>query len=223
METIKNKNGTTTYREKVYINGRAISKTFKRKSDAVTWKKKLQTEKQQMEIWGQSLNSTILFGEFLKTWLQNKEKSNVAPRTIESYHGVINNYLLPLFSTIQLRVLSLGHGHKLLTSLNATSLKPVRVNFILKIFKQILNDAVRWDYLLKNPLGHLRPIKVPPRQETYWLPHEIQQFLNANKDSELYELYLVALNSGLRRGKLLGLCWDKVDFAIGKTSDRSPL
>ncbi|OFZ26165.1 MAG: hypothetical protein A2381_08590 [Bdellovibrionales bacterium RIFOXYB1_FULL_37_110] len=212
MEMIRNKNRTITYREKVYVNGRSVSKTFKRKSDAITWKKKLQTEKQQMDIWGQSLNSTVLLGEFIKTWLQNKENSNVAPRTMDSYNGVINNYLLPLFASIHLRVISLAHGHKLLTHLHATSLKPVRINFILKIFKQILNDAVRWDYLLKNPLGHLKPIKVPPRHETYWLPSEIQKFLNASQDNELYNLYLVALNSGLRRGELLGLCWDKIDF-----------
>ena len=43
MEKIRNKKGqVVSYREKVYVDGKAITKTFKRKSDATNWKKKLQ-------------------------------------------------------------------------------------------------------------------------------------------------------------------------------------
>ncbi|MBF0361944.1 MAG: site-specific integrase [Oligoflexia bacterium] len=71
-------------------------------------------------------------------------------------------------------------------------------------------------------------MKCNPRTPTYWTKNEVIQFLNANKNSPLFELYLLALNTGMRRGELLGLRWDKVDLndgriEIARTRDRYEL
>jgi integrase len=46
----------------------------------------------------------------------------------------------------------------------------------------------------------------------YWLSHEVLAFLNVVQSDQHYALYVTALNTGMRRGELLGLQWDKVDF-----------
>ncbi len=46
MQVIKRKNGTTYYREKIYIDGKPMySPRFKKKGDAVRWKARFEVEK----------------------------------------------------------------------------------------------------------------------------------------------------------------------------------
>ena len=102
------------------------------------------------------------------------------------------------------------------------------VNIILGVFKRVLNDALERELIDKNPLSRVKPLKEHPRGETYWSKLEISQFLRANINDPNYALYVVALNSGMRKGELAGLCWDRVDFErnqieVSRTRDRHGL
>ena len=45
---------------------------------------------------------------------------------------------------------------------------------------------------------------------------EIQRFLIQAKAEGMYELFLLELTTGMRRGELLALQWDDLDIAAGK-------
>ena len=72
---------------------------------------------------------------------------------------------------------------------------------------------MREGYLVKDPAVFIKKFSEDNVREFYWTRSEIDQFLKANYLSELHDLFLVALNTGLRKGELAGLCWDRVDFA----------
>ncbi len=48
-----------------------------------------------------------------------------------------------------------------------------------------------------------------------WTPTEVAAFLEAAKNDPLYPVFYLMLTLGLRRGEILGLPWDAVDFAAG--------
>ena len=73
-------------------------------------------------------------------------------------------------------------------------------------------DAVKWNYLAKSPLFAFKDLKENPKRFTYWTTTEIAQFLRSNLNNELYPLYVTVLNTGLRLGEALGLCWDRVNL-----------
>jgi len=45
-----------------------------------------------------------------------------------------------------------------------------------------------------------------------WDNEQVKVFLNVSKDSPYYPIYLTAINTGMRRGEVLGLRWQDIDF-----------
>ena len=141
-----------------------------------------------------------------------KKDQGMARRTMDSYKSGLKNYFLPILGTIKLERINEESARKFFRLAEEKKLGVRRKNGYLVQLKQMLNDGVKLNYLVKNPLSAMKKIKEPPRSLTYWMPHEIGRFLENNKHDSLYPLYIVALNTGLRRGELLGLCWDKVNL-----------
>ena len=226
MEKIRNKAGqVTSYREKVYINGKAVSKSFKRKSDALKWKTSFALEQQKKEALGIAHIQSIDFESFFKLWFEMKQNQGLSIKTLDDYQGVYGKYFFPNFEKTHLEKINHALAQKLLNQCHKNKLGERRINSILVMLKQILNDAVELDYLVRNPLKKMKKVKGEPRSLTYWMPHEIKQFLSANVDNPFYPLFVVALNTGMRRGELAGLCWDKVNVAerrieISRIKDR---
>ncbi|MCB9094719.1 MAG: site-specific integrase [Halobacteriovoraceae bacterium] len=225
MEIIKNKSGFITgYREKVYVNGKAVSKTFKSKTLAKKWKREQLTSRDKSEALGLRQDQEITFKAFAKLWLENYKNNLNAIRTFEAYFSVYNTYLKK-FENKKLVQIVASDGFALLDSLCKTKLSISRKNYILRVFKTMLNSAVKYEYLVSNPLKKVDFLKEIQNQQEYWNAEEVCCFLNANKESEFYELFVIALNTGLRRGEILGLCWDCVDLKrnvliIRRTFDR---
>lgn len=222
VEIIKKKSGLR-YREKVYIHGKPKTKVFLRKTDADRWKRKVLLERDEANHFGLNPMPDMNLTQFSKMWTANR--SELAKRSLDSYSSALRVYLVPLFGNLSLRSIRSHHGQELLNHLRNQNLSIARINFIIVFFKHLLNDAVKWDYLIKNPLINLKKLKNVNQNECYWMPHEVLKFLNSVKDDEHYYLYVVALNTGMRRGELLGLQWDKVNLEkrqieISRSRDR---
>lgn len=221
MEEIKRKNGIR-FKEKIYVGGKTITKTFQRKTDALLWKRNKQTERDKVEACGLPIIPDISFEDFTKIWIQNK--ADLATRTLDCYRSALKVHLIPLVGHLPLKSIKISHAQQLILSLQG-KLSPSRINCLIIVFKNIFNDAIKWDYLYHHPLKNLKRLKLSPLAEKYWMPHDIAKFLNANRESDHYALFVTALNTGMRRGELLGLMWDKVDFVkrqieISRSRDR---
>lgn len=78
------------------------------------------------------------------------------------------------------------------------------------------------DKAVEEKLIHSNPAvgcKLPPlkgKEMKILTQEEIQRFLIQAKAEGMYELFLLELTTGMRRGELLALRWDDLDFATGK-------
>jgi integrase len=216
LENRIKKGGTKIYREKVYIGHRAItSPWFIRITDAREWKAQKVSDRRKNLMGDAPLYKTnIPIREFCQIWL--KEKPINSKRTFEGYSADVRNHISPLLGDLTLRELSPLHGNKLIQELKGKKLSDRTINKTLTVFKTILNDAVKWNYIPKSPLLCFPEIKEKPKPDVYWTEPEIRQFLRANINDPHYELYVVTLNTGLRLGEILALCWDRVNFAQGQ-------
>ena len=217
MEVLTRKDGSKRYRERIYVNGKGIkSKLFTRKSDAVAWKARMLSERSKNIASGCNFRPQTRFDDFVAKWLKEKVSIRNSVRTQECYNSDIKNHLLPVLKGVELGQINQEHANQLIESLKTKGLYNRTVNKIVAVLKTILNDAVKWGYIAVNPLFALAELKENPKPISYWTKTEIAQFLRVNINRPLYPLWVVTINTGLRLGEVLGLCWDRVNFEQGQ-------
>ncbi|HEV8337261.1 MAG TPA: site-specific integrase [Candidatus Polarisedimenticolia bacterium] len=97
-----------------------------------------------------------------------------------------------------------------------TAVKPSTANASLTVLKHMFRMAEEWGYLAEgaNPARKLKREKVRNSRDRYASRVEAEALLT--KCSEwLRPVVLAALHTGGRRGEILGLSWNAVDFTTG--------
>lgn len=217
MEIHKGK-GRVTYRERIWINRKRVnSPYFERKSDARKWLADQKSKKYELELHGDSLKlkEQKTFKDFAEDWIISKEAGGLALGTLGNYKASLKNHIYPAFAEKDLKHIKKSEIEKLQNDLRKTH-NGKGTNSIMVVIKSILKDAHRDGYLVKNPAEYIPKLKENPPHEVYWTKAEIDQFLRGNFQNPLFPFFLIAVNTGMRRGELCGLCWDRVDFSLNQ-------
>lgn len=229
METIKTKFGELRYREMIWINGQAIkSPLFKRKTDCSKWKHEKLAEKNKFQIFGENkLTEIILFEDISRKWLNARIATGLSRATIKKYSDFCRFHFNPIFGQRDLKTIQKNEIENFQIQLRKNH-NAKGTNVIMTGLKAIFKEAVKEGYLTKSPCEFVRKISVDQVRYKYWTKSEVDQFLKVNFRSEHYDLILIALNTGMRKGELAGLCWDRIDFSMNtitvtRTKDRFEL
>lgn len=220
MEKIKRKGGVK-YRERIYINGQEFkSPCFEKKSDAGTWKSVKLAEKRQFLATGvmpvmKPMQQEMRFKEFARWWLDHRVAPRSSARTVERYEMNLKTHILGFIGELYLSQITREHADQLVARLRESNHNPVGTNLILGVLKQIMSEAFKQEKITKYPFKDYPKVKEPKRVDHFMSAEEIEKFLAANKFDPHYWLFVTAMNTGMRRGELAGLLWDRVDFAKG--------
>lgn len=95
--------------------------------------------------------------------------------------------------------------------MRSKKVSPASVNRELACLKHMFNLAIKWGKARVNPVKEVKLFKEGP-WEMRILSREEEKLLIENAALYLKPIIIMALNAGMRRGEILGLTWDKVDF-----------
>jgi integrase len=129
----------------------------------------------------------------------------------------INKRFLPFFGTKVLCGITTTHieayrdNRRLDPGLQGTSLKVSSLNRDLALLKHMFSYAVREGWLEKNPVSRIKLEKENNARDRVLDPEEFTQ-LQAHSAPHLQAINLMAYQTGMRRGEILHLTWDRVDF-----------
>jgi integrase len=186
--------------------------TTKKEAERVLQKMILEVENQEYVT-----DSNVTVAEFLRTWLDTY-CCGKAETTFQSYQDIISRYLIPEFGRVKLKdlqTLAIQKFYNRLYEKSPLSGKPMSaksVRNIHVIFNAALQRAVRLDILRKNPAQGVELQKCKRYQSEVFNVAELSQLFSALKDTDLECPVAILTMMGLRRGELLALTFDKVDF-----------
>ena len=164
------------------------------------------------------LSSDMLFTDYLLEWLEIA-KGRLAVATYSSYAAMINKPIGPYFRQRNLTLRELEARH--LQMFYSEMLKKVKPNTVIHyhaIIHSALKYAVKTDMLVQNVADKVDRPKKNSFQPVFLSAEEMQKMFEALRGTKLELPVLVAAFYGFRRGEVLGLKWDAIDFERGTIS-----
>lgn len=153
-------------------------------------------------------------------WLPAIE-AGLRPSTLQGYRSAIKTYVLPRLGEMRLQALTPDQLNAFYGELlregrrnGKAPLSPKTVRNVHVMLHKALHDAVRWGYLPRN----VAEFSDPPKQRSSgkamrtWTPAELRSFLESVAGDPYYAAWVLAASTGMRRGEVLGLRWQDIDF-----------
>jgi integrase len=157
------------------------------------------------------------FHEFSSEWMAAREPE-LRPRTVKDYTWALSYHLLPFFAGFRLDEIGVAEVDRYKAAKAAEGvLAPAQVNKTLKRLAQILELAVDYGYMPRNPAaskGGRRRIKEPPPKRSWVEPEQLMALLDGAPRGHRPVLATLA-GAGLRVGELCALDWRDVNLATG--------
>ncbi|CAM3807621.1 tyrosine-type recombinase/integrase [Aeromicrobium ponti] len=154
----------------------------------------------------------ITMKDFLNEWLRNKQLT-IRESTFKKYYWIVNKHLFPHIGEVMLADLSPMHVQQLYHKLcHEKELSNENVRSVHKVLSQALKQGVKFEYISKNVTEFIGLPKVQKKEIEVWDLHEVQHFLEVTKSNRYHIAYLIALNTGMRQGEILGLRWKDINF-----------
>ena len=156
-------------------------------------------------------------------WYETYVINNVKASTRTSYEGIIKNHLIPYIGHIKLIQLKKVDIERMYMELikNGTKKKKLSVKSIRNIhlvLHKALQEALQREYITKNPASianvpTLKSQNIKKKEIEIYTKEEQDKLIKASTTDDIYgSLVIFALYSGMRKGEILGLQWDDIDF-----------
>lgn len=183
-------------------------------------------------------NTNYTFFEFAQIWIDEVQKPNSSPLTVDKYKSYLNNRIIPYLGNYKLTKINASILNSYFNEVKTwkTMYKPPRKNVpiskstvekIYEIVTAILQKAFEWDLIVSNPCKRLK-LKLDNMESEIqktkekgekkevinsYTKEEYKNVLELLKKEDLDKRTLIetALKSGLSKEELFGLRWCDFD------------
>ena len=203
---------------KIYSNGKSklyTSKYYSTRREAMVAERDFISSFSKKEINLTSMTFRELYEEFVEY-----KKDKVKLSTLRIYEQ--NVKYLTEFLDLRIKDISLDHYLAWRKRISSLDLKDKTKNGYYKLLKAILNYGTKWHDFNFTPIySKMEKFCNPnaiPQEMKYYTWEEFKQFLSVIDDIKWKCVFEVLYFCGLRKGELLGLTWDNIDFEYKELS-----
>ncbi len=174
----------------------------------------------------EKIQPDMTFGEWMDFWYQNYSKPRLRSKSQLDYENSIYKHIIPALGKIPLSRLTANDLQQFYTQMKKSG-RLTRTN----IYGEGLSDrmvrachtrcltaldrAVTDGLIRINPAADCKRPGQTLKDMKLLSWEEMQRFLIQAKEEGYFELFLLELATGLRRGEVLALQWDDLDFETG--------
>lgn len=181
---------------------------------------------------GQALSAKKMrFRDYSDFWINNYAILNLSPKTYERYKSMLKSRILPYLGNMYLdkiQPMQLMYLYQELTESTYTrknttyKLSSKTVLEHHRLLHSMFQQAVYWQMIAYNPASRVRPPKAKKPSINFYDDAQTIALIKALEGEELKfrVIILLTIFTGLRRGEVLGLEWQDINFKNSSVSVR---
>ena len=152
---------------------------------------------------------------YLNSWVTERIPGTVTTRTQELYERAVRDYINPSVGKIRLNKLAPSDVSRMLQELEGRGYSPATKRMARATLRRALRMAEQDGILTRNVASIAEGPKLDHGEGRSLSPEQAKIFLQAVKGHRHEGAYVIALSLGLRRGEILGLCWNDIEASEG--------
>ena len=170
---------------------------------------------------GLSRPEEIYLSEYLYDWLEDYIKDEKSDNTYYNYKCSVETKINKSIGNIKLCDLKPIHIEKYIKFLKGLNLNKTSIQFNYGVLNTALNKALKLQLIINNPCKYVDTPKREKYKANILTLNEYRLIYNS-LDESIYEDYIMklaldtALELGIRRGEMCGICIESIDFNLNK-------
>lgn len=159
-------------------------------------------------------DATMTVKVWCERWLKDRE-SELAPISLDTYRGAIRNYIVPTIGEVKLAKLTPGHVDQMTREIMVTrGLSATTARMARRVLGMALKSAMAHELIHRNvvTLSSAPKENREHRDDLALTELEAKAVIRAAEGDRLAALAVVLLTLGLRKGEVLALRWENIDF-----------
>lgn len=155
----------------------------------------------------------ITMDNWFNTWISEYKELSVKTGTVHAYKTTYDNYIKSIMGNRKLKDIRGEHIQKLYNDLYKKEYSKNTLELVSVVLSGMFKQAVKNKIIKENPVPLSTLPKTYKEKECEAMTLEEQQlFMKYAKESKLYDIFELALSTGMRSGELRGLEWSDIDF-----------
>ena len=147
---------------------------------------------------------------YVDAWLAAK-KVSVSRNTYNKYENMARIHIKPVLGDYEVQKITRNDIQNFITAKSEVR-SPETIASIHMVLKNILEVAVSDQKISRNPCTKIELPKIIEPPIRILTEEEMTAILTATFDTKVYDVVFLEYSTGLRRGEILGLNWDDIDF-----------
>lgn len=156
--------------------------------------------------------SKMTLEQWLHSWYETYKKKYLREQTQELYMTIIKKLIVPRIGQMKIKEIKPMHMQELINQLKGNNYATSTLYKVKNIINPAFKVAAINKLIKENPFQNVqmpsneeKEVKALSREEQF-------KFEESAKECYFYEVFITALDTGLRSGELLALFWEDVDF-----------
>lgn len=159
-----------------------------------------------------TVKKRMIVMQWYKEWMEIYKVPVIRPNTRRHYEHIFNSLILPELGDMYVDEVKQMHIKWLINLLDERGYQWETQNKVRILILDMFNIAIENDYALKNPAKGVRLAKNKPADRVVLSIEQQKDFFECSAGTFYHNLFVVAVNTGLRPGEICALEEKDLDF-----------